>query len=113
MKETDYTLIQETAAKWLETMGCELVDDVGESIASLLVANIYMFYDVGKGFGQDLKDFGISVISSPNRISIITPEGMSFIQIGMPICEYIDLTDDIHQIVMMIQAVYERIMSRQ
>lgn len=78
-----------------------------ENQIAILVANIYFTYDVLKAFGQDVNEV-LSVISSTKRISIISGDTASSFKFDPPLCEYESLTDDIANILMILQAVFDR-----
>lgn len=107
-KITDYAAVQAEIARQLTLNEYTLVDVLGMDLAVLAVLNIYMTNDVCKGFGQDFKDT-ISVISSRERISIISGRKSSNYKDDGYICLYIDLADDIDEILMVIQTVFDRL----
>lgn len=119
MKITDYTLIQEEILNQLQSQQWTITDYLPVQTIVLAVSNIYTTNDICSGFGQDFKSkplsndtlIGepISIISSQERISIITHDGMSFYKADMSICGYEDLQEDIANIFVIIQAVFDRI----
>lgn len=119
MKETDFNVIRDAITAALYENDCELVDRIGLERSILCVMGIYLTNDICRGYGQDFvvtaaDDIGlvmnkVSVVSSPNRISVITDEGMSFIQSRETICGYESLDEDIANILVIIQAVFDRI----
>lgn len=111
MKVTDFNQVKNEFIEQLETSEWTITDFVGEDIASLLLTNVYMMNDVAKGFGQDIPDT-LSIISSEKRISVILPAGMSFMVADDAICGYEDLQTDCNNILIMVQAVIDRILSR-
>lgn len=119
MKITDYTLIQEQIIENLNDQDWTIENYLPVQTIVLAVSNIYTTNDMCSGFGQDFKTkplsndtlIGqpISIISSQERISIITSDGMSFYKADLPICGYEDLQEDIYNIFVIIQAVFDRI----
>ena len=119
MKETDYSVIQAKILNQLQEQKWTIEDYLPVTTIILAISNIYTTNDMCSGFGQDFKtkpvvydSLGgqpISIISSQQRISIITPNGMSFYKADLPICGYEDLEEDISNIFVIIQAVFDRI----
>lgn len=107
-KITDYSIIQAEIIAQLTETAYEIDALLGRELAVLVVTNIYMTNDVCVGFGQDFNQ-KISVISSRQRISMIVDGHSSFFKDDYPICQYIDLANDIHEILMIMQAAYDRI----
>ena len=110
MKETDFAVICSNADRQLNEADYTLPELVGQATAVLVVANIYQMSDQICGFAQDFKGV-ISLIASPTRISVILPEGQSFIKANGDICDYDDLDDDIKNIITLIQAAIDRVYS--
>ena len=111
MKETDYNVVYAHVQNYIDENGCSLIQYVGSQTCAWLITNIYMMTDVTCGYGQDVRKI-VSVISSPKRISLIIPEGMSFYQSKDNIVSYDDLLDDVQAIVTVIDFVYDRITAR-
>ena len=111
MKETDYNVVFAQVQTYIEENGCSLTQLVGDQTCAWLVSNIYMMMDVTCGYGQDVRNI-VSVISSPKRISLIVPEGMSFYQAKENIIGYEDVLEDVQAIVTVIDFVYDRINAR-
>lgn len=111
MKETDYNVVYAQVQNYIDENGCSLTQLVGNQTCAWLVANIYMMTDVTCGYGQDVRHI-VSVISSPKRISLIVPEGMSFYQGKENLISYDDLLEDVQTIVTVIDFVYDRITAR-
>ena len=86
---------------WSITDYCDMND------AATIVTNIYMMGQTVRGFGQDLH-FGFSVISSPDRVSVIYDGYASFYKNDEPMILYEDLTVDLTCIMTTIQAAIER-----
>lgn len=122
MKITDYTLIQEQILNNLQEQDWTIENYLPETTIVLAISNIYTTNDICSGFGQDFNSQHIvngsvdsqpiSIISSRQRISIITSDGMSFYLADLPICGYEDLQEDIYNIFVIIQAVFDRIESK-
>lgn len=122
MKETDYNLIASEISTQLDSGSCELPAMIGTDASILCVMGIYLSNDITSGYGQNFNtDAGfsgegasgkVSVISSPERISVITLDGMSFYKSDIPICGYESLDEDIANILIIIQAVLDRISAR-
>lgn len=121
MKETDYNAIAEEISSQLEEKDGDIVSLLGSERAIICVMGIYLSNNITCGYGQDFDvetgivdngHFGkFSVISSPNRISVVMAEGMSFYQSRETICGYESLEEDIANILVIIQAVIDRIYS--
>lgn len=107
-KITDYSIVQAEIARQLALNDYDIVEILGEDLALLAVLNIYMTNDVCKGFGQDFQE-KVSVISSRQRISVIIGRKASNYKNDEPICLYRDLSDDINEILMLIQTVFDRL----
>ena len=111
MKETDYTLVLNTALYEIHRGEWSIKNYVNEDVASVLVANIYWMADLVSGFGQDIPKT-ISVISNNSRISVIADGAASFYKHDGDICDYEDLEDDINEILIVLQAAIDRMESR-
>lgn len=121
MKETDYNAIAAEINSQLEENDGDIVVLLGSERAKICVLGIYLSNDITSGYGQDFNvetgivdsgHFGkFSVISSPNRISVVMAEGMSFYQSRETICGYESLQEDIANILVIIQTVIDRIYS--
>lgn len=122
MKERDYSVIREEIAQQIADSGNSLVEFIGVENTILAVMCIYLSNDLTTGYGQDYyvkndeidseNPIKVSVISSPTRISIIIDDQMSYYRENEGLCKYEDLEDDIHEILMLIDAVIARIESR-
>lgn len=106
-KLMDYTEVAREIARQLALNEYDIVEYLGYDLTLLAVLNIYETNDVCKGFGQDFHN-GWSVISSPQRISLIYGRKSSYYKVDDVICAYESLTDDIHEILMVIQVVIDR-----
>ena len=95
---------------------------LGRERANWCVLAIYQTNDVTRGYGQDWRvyvnendiqrEVKVSVISSPNRISVILDNQMSYYQDNYNVCGYEDLEEDVKSILTMMQAAFDRIESR-
>ena len=122
MKETDYSVIAKEINSQLSDNSYDIVSMIGTEATIICVMGIYLSNDITSGYGQnfntDVGYFGygsdgkVSVISSPERISVITIEGMSYYKSDIPICGYESLDEDITNILILIQTVLDRISSR-
>ena len=110
MKVTDFNQVRNEVYDLLEASEWTITELVGEDIASLLITNVYMMNDVTNGFGQDIRGT-LSIISSQKRISVILPAGMSFMVAEEAICGYEDLETDCNHIMIIVQAVIDRLLS--
>ena len=122
MKETDYSVIQSAIEQQLLEHDFTIEEYLSEIAIVIAVANIYTTSDLISGFSQDFKyDVNpivpeqykrLSIISTNVRISIILDGEMSYYKSDVPICGYENLTEDIGVIMMDIQTVLDRILSR-
>lgn len=122
MKITDYSVIQSEIEQQLQEQDFTIEEYLTETAIVIAVANIYTTGDLVTGFSQDFKyDVSpvvpeqykrISIISTNVRISIILDGEMSYYKSDVPICGYENLTEDIGVILMDIQTVLDRILSR-
>lgn len=107
MKVTDYNEILTEVESQLAQDEWSLLDYVDAETAKIIVANIYMSNDIMKGHGQDIGDT-ISIISSARYISVIHDGKLGLFKADDLICIYESLTDDISQILMIMQAAFDR-----
>lgn len=122
MKITDYSVIQKEIEQQLLEQDFTIEEYLSETAIVIAVANIYTTGDLVSGFSQDFKyDVSpivpeqykrLSIISTNVRISIILDGEMSYYKSDVPICGYENLTEDIGVILMDIQTVLDRILSR-
>lgn len=122
MKITDYSVIQQEIEQQLLEQDFTIEEYLSETAIVIAVANIYTTGDLITGFSQDFKyDVSpivpeqykrLSIISTNVRISIILDGEMSYYKSDVPICGYENLTEDIGVILMDIQTVLDRILSR-
>ena len=123
MKVTDYETVRGACADELMENGCDLVEFIGVENTILTMFNIYMTNNLTTGFGQDFRvtenaimegdEMHVSVISSPTRISILIDRNMSYYKQDEGLCGYEDLSDDIANIRIVIDAVIARIQAAQ
>ena len=122
MKATDYNEIAECISTLIDEKCPDLVDSLGRDAAIFCVLAIYQTNDLCRGYGQDFmipsghEDASdcdkVSVISFENGTSVIVNSESSRYQDRFPMCGYEDLNEDITQICICIQAVFDRINSR-
>lgn len=106
-KIVDYAAVQAEIARQLALTDYDIQEYLGEDLTVLAVLNIYMTNDVCQGFGQDFHN-GWSIITSKERISLIYGKKASNYKNDSAICQYDDLSDDVHEILMLIQTVIDR-----
>lgn len=109
MKELDCTKVVAEINDQMDETDFDLENLVGRTLAVMMVMNIYLTNDVIDAYGQDLKEMGVSIITTRNRCSVIIAKYMSWYKLSVPICSYENLTDDIESILMIIQAAIDRI----
>jgi len=107
-KVTNYNDIYDSVETLLQQYDWTLLDYCDPVQARVIVANIYITQDFAKGFGQDVSPT-LSIISSPDRISIINDGYSSFYKCRCPLVLYDNLDDDILSILSVIQTVFDRI----
>lgn len=107
-KQKNLTLVQLEVERQLGLQEWSIIDLIGYELATMCILNIYELNDVCTGFGQDF-DSKVSVISSRQRISVIVNRNSSFYKDDYPICQYEDLTSDINEILVVMQAAIDRI----
>lgn len=106
-KVTDLNEIRTHALDVIGNVGCNLDEYIDQDEVADCITMIYVNNDRQFGLGQDFKQ-GISVVSSPTRISIIGEGAMSFYKTQDPICQYDDLDADLIQIVVVLNAAIDR-----
>lgn len=119
MKESDYNVIANMAGMLLDENEYTLTTFLGRERAIFCVMAIYTTNDICKGYGQDftLSDGvyltamanKVSVISFENGVSVIVDSKSSRYQDRFPMCGYESLHDDLYQIIIDIQAAFDRI----
>lgn len=106
-KVTDYNIILDEVANQLHQLDWSITDYVGEETAKIVVANIYYTNDIIKGYGQDLRAH-LSVISSQRVISVIHDGQMGMYKDDQNLCLYENLSDDIYEILLVMQTAFDR-----
>ena len=119
MKVTDYEAVRAEIAAQLDKQGSDLISLIGYENTVLCVFYVYMSNDITKAAGQDFSislDYGnvdnytrVSVITTREKVCIITESGMSYYKVDGYLCEYESLSEDISVILMAIQTVLDRI----
>ena len=107
-KIVNYAAVAAEIARQLVLTDYDIQEYLGEDLTVLAVLNIYMTNDVCQGFGQDFHN-GWSIITSRQRVSMIYGKKASNYKNDEAICLYDNLSDDIHEILMLIQVVIVRI----
>ena len=108
MKELDSKIVLAEIKSQMQETGYDIENILGLSIAEIVVLGIYMTNDLTSGYGQDFRDLGFSVISSPRGVSVICGASMGMYKDRFPICGYENLSDDIAAILNTIQAAIEK-----
>lgn len=118
-KVTDLSVIQQAIDDIIDEKCPDLVEYIGRDNAIFCVMAIYTTNDLCKGYGQDFKlsdvSIGItlptkvSVISFDNGVSVIVDSASSRYQDRFAMCGYTDLTEDLTQICICIQAAFDRL----
>lgn len=121
-KVTDLNLIKSTAEAILDLGDYNLTDFLGREQAAWCLVAIYTTNDLCKGYGQDFTPKNgslafepyqrISIISFENGVSVILDSQSSRYQDSFPMCGYVDLSEDLYQIAICIQAAIDRIETR-
>lgn len=119
MKEQDLNVVRNLAQITIENNYPDIAETFGSACAPLLITNVYMLNDLTTGLGQDVtlpgmvdvngKPLKASLISGPDLIWVILPEGASHYRADLPLCGYENLGEDITNICMITQAVLDRI----
>ena len=107
MKVTDYNVVLAEATKKLEKDTSLILDYLTIDEAAQCMTMIYLCSDVMDAITMDYTG-NISVIASPYRIAILYLKHQSFYKGDTPICQYVDLTDDMNEIVLRLDAALER-----
>ena len=111
MKVNDYNAVRTEAQEQLDADEWAILNYVSNEVAAIMVANIYTMADLVSGFGQDIPRT-ISVISNNSRISVIADGAASYYKHDGAICEYNDLEADIHEILIVMEAAIQRMITR-
>ena len=122
MKETDYNVIANMAGILIDDNDYTLTEKIGRERAIFCVMAIYTANDICKGYGQDFYpcivpcesacDGVVSIIAFENGVSVIDGGKMSRYQDSFPMCGYDSLHDDLYQILICIQAAFDRLESQ-
>ena len=107
MKVTDYNVVLAAATKVLDRQTCLILDYLTIDEAAQCITMIYLCSDLMDAITMDYTG-NISVIASPFRIAILYLKHQSFYKGDTPICQYEDLTDDINEIALRLEAALER-----
>lgn len=122
-KINDWNQVRDAVADALLERGSGLVELIGAANTIAAVTCIYMNNDQCRGYGQDFElvddtDFPgvltkVSVISAPERLSIITDVGMSYYKDNIPLVGYEDLSEDVEHLLIVIDTVLDRISAQE
>jgi hypothetical protein len=122
-KINDWNQVRDAVADALLERGSGLVELIGATNTIAAVTCIYMNNDQCRGYGQDYElvddtDFPgvltkVSVISAPERLSIITDVGMSYYKDNIPLVGYEDLSEDVEHLLIVIDTVLDRISAQE
>lgn len=107
MKVTDFNEIRNAAIDYLAENGSAVLDLMSAQEAAMCVTMIYLANDSLTAIGQDF-DYGVSIVASRTRISVIGIGNSSYYKSDEPICAYEDLADDVHQIFLMLDVAIDR-----
>lgn len=118
MKETDYNVIANLTGLLLDENDYTITDLLGRDKAIFCIMAIYTTNDICSGYGQDFILSGgnndnddpekVSIISFENGVSVIVDSHSSRYQDRFPMCGYESLHDDLYQIIIDIQAAFDR-----
>lgn len=109
MKELDCKLVVAEIERQLDATDYDIETLIGRTLTVMMVMGIYLTNDILDAHGQDLKELGVSIITTRYRCSIIIGKDMSWYKDEYPICEYVTLEQDIDSILSIIQTVIDRI----
>lgn len=107
MKVTDYNVVLAAATNKLKKDTCLILDYLTIDEAAQCMTMIYLSSDLMDAITMDYTG-NISVIASPYRIAILYLKHQSFYKGNTPICLYEDLSDDIYEIALRLEAALER-----
>lgn len=107
MKVTNYNVVLAEATKRLDQGDCLILDYMTTDEAAQCMTMIYLFSDLTDAITMDYTG-NISVIASPYRIAVLYLKHQSFYKGDTPICQYVDLADDMNEIVLRLDAALER-----
>lgn len=108
MKELDSKIVLAEIESQMEETGYDIENILGLAVSKIVVLGIYMTNDLTSGYGQDFRDLGFSVISSPRGVSVICGGSLGMYRDSFPICGYENLSMDIEAILNSIQAAIEK-----
>ena len=109
MKEIDLNVVVEEVTKQINETDYDITEWCGLEVAAMIVTNIYVTNDIMSGFGQDLRELDISIISSEQRISLIFQGASTYVKKDTAICKYESLDEDVYTILVMIQACFDKL----
>ena len=107
MKVTDYNVVLAEATKRLEQGDCLILDYLTMYEAAQCMTIIYLCSDIMDAITMDYMG-NISVIASPYRIAILYLKHQSFYKGDTRICQYVDIAEDMNEIVLRLNAALER-----
>lgn len=107
MKVIDYNVVLAAATNKLEKDTCLILDYLTIDEAAQCMTMIYLCSDLMDAITMDYTG-NISVIASPYRIAILYLKHQSFYKGETPICLYEDLTEDMEEIALRMNAALER-----
>ena len=107
MKVTDYNVVLAAATTRLEKDTSLILDYLTIDEAAQCMTMIYLCSDMMDAITMDYTG-NISVIASPYRIAILYLKHQSFYKGDTPICLYENLSDDINEIALRLEAALDR-----
>ena len=107
MKVTDYNVVLAEATKRLEQGDYLILDYLTTDEAAQCMTMIYLCSDLMDAITMDYTG-NISVIASQYRIAVLYLKHQSFYKGDTPICQYVNLAEDINEIVLRLDAALER-----
>ena len=107
MKVADYNVVYMAAETRLNQGDCLILDYLTIEEAAQCMSIIYLCSDMMNAVTLDFIG-NISVIASPYRIAILYLKHQSFYKGDTTICQYVDLADDMNEIVLRLDAALER-----
>lgn len=118
-KINDWNTVRDAVADAILDRGSGLVEIIGAPNTIAAVTCIYMNNDQCRGYGQDFQYVEdpesneppevVSVISSPERLSIIHNGLMSYYKDNISLVGYEDLAEDVLHLLVVIDTVLDRI----
>lgn len=107
MKVTDYNVVLAAATNKLEKDTCLILDYLTIDEAAQCMTMIYLCSNLMDEIMMDYTE-DISVIASPYSIAIFNLKHQSFYKGDTPICLYEDLSEDMDEIALRMDAALER-----